>query len=140
MDNYCKTDECSMRMSHVTKGHLCELCGNLGHGRVECGNSYLIERLETYWMDVIKINDRCKFNNCNNKLLHKTEGHTNESKLIRYKKLKCPICRTDNKVDIMQKRISGLSDECCICMDNKVEIYLNDCGHVCLCSSCFHEI
>lgn len=140
MDNYCKVLECQLTNTHVTKGHLCELCGNFGHGRLECGIQILTERLEIYLEDVIKINDRCKFNNCNNKSLHKTEGHFIESSITRYKKLKCPICRKDNRVDTTQKKISGLSDECCICMDNKVEIYLNDCGHVCLCSSCFHEI
>jgi hypothetical protein len=140
MDNYCKVLECPLSNTHVTKGHLCQSCGNFGHGKMECEIPILTERLKRYWDDMIEINDRCKFNNCNNKSLHTTEGHLIQLSLSRYKKLKCPLCRTDNKVDIMQKKISGLSDECCICMDNKVEIYFNDCGHVCLCSNCFDDI
>ncbi len=150
MDKYCRVRGCSMKNTHVTKGHKCEICRNYGHGHLECENLNLRERLELFWQDIMNINDRCNFINCNNRLYHKTEGHqcfncygfghTEDVCIKRFKELKCPICRTDNKIDMSQKKISGLNDECCICMDNKVEIYFNTCGHVCLCSSCFHQI
>jgi hypothetical protein len=49
----------------------------------------------------------------------------------------CPLCRTMNYVPNKQKLISGLEATCSVCIDNKVEIYLPDCGHVCICNTCF---
>jgi len=150
MDKYCKVRNCYNPYIHVTRGHKCELCKEAGHGQFECRFPSLKQRLENHWYDIMKYNDKCNIANCEYRHFHKTEGHpcpncqsvghTLEDCLNRYKSLKCPICRTDNQIDVMQTKISGLSDECCICMDNKVEIYLKECGHVCLCSNCFLQM
>ena len=150
MDSYCKVINCSNPNKHVTRSHICELCGYSGHGFMECRYPIMREELEQYWDDVIKLNDRCNFIDCSNRNYHTTEehlcvncnhkGHSFNTCMLRYKTLNCPICRVENRINIMQRKISGLTDECCICMDNKVEIYFKDCGHVCICSLCFQQL
>lgn len=50
------------------------------------------------------------------------------------------MCREENMVPHDQKKIYGISDNCSICLVNKVEIFLPNCGHACLCIECVQEI
>ena len=36
--------------------------------------------------------------------------------------IKCPICRQSNELDINQKKISGSTDKCCVCLDKEIEM------------------
>lgn len=51
-------------------------------------------------------------------------------------KVTCPLCRQMNTISKKQKPIVGLSDKCCICWENSVQVFFPVCGHVCVCSSC----
>ncbi len=147
MDINCKVIHCRYNNLHTTKGHKCGKCNNYGHGQLECNMLLLRERLRKYWHEEIKENERCNFINCNYRNYHKTLGHEciicyefghiSDNCEKKTKIIKCPICRTDNNIRIKQKKIKGLNDECCICMENKVEVYLDICGHVCICYECF---
>ena len=64
---------------------------------------------------------------------HSNTLHNNTNKNIF---IKCPICRQSNELDINQKKISGSTDKCCVCLDKEIEIFLPKCGHACLCSAC----
>lgn len=54
--------------------------------------------------------------------------------------VKCPICRADN-YGVSMKKIMGLTvtDKCCICLENNVEILLPNCYHCCMCLECLKE-
>jgi hypothetical protein len=147
MEINCKVRECRFNKYHTTRGHRCGTCYEYGHGQLECYDNEKKELLKKYWNDQINNNERCNFANCKYWIFHKKEGHLcdnckefghNIDNCFKIeKKIKCPICRTDNNIKISQKKIIGLEEICCICMDNKVEIYFNGCGHVCLCFDCF---
>jgi hypothetical protein len=152
MENICKVSQCRFKFSHTTRGHKCGICHNYGHGQLECGSIYMIEELKKYWNDTLDENERCSLSDCNDNCYHKTIahpcntctslGHSYQScpNNNQKKTLNCPICRTSNTIKIQQKRIRGLEETCCICMDKKVEIFLEECGHVCICYDCFINI
>lgn len=50
--------------------------------------------------------------------------------------VKCPLCREISFVEPQQVDVTGLTTECCACMDAKASVYLPKCGHVCLCRDC----
>ena len=53
--------------------------------------------------------------------------------------IKCPLCRTViNKNSV--KKVKGSSDICKICFDKEVEVYFNECEHVCVCLECFNKL
>lgn len=51
-------------------------------------------------------------------------------------KVTCPICRTSNTIYTSQKLVKGINEMCCVCMGKNVEVYLPQCGHICLCYNC----
>lgn len=53
--------------------------------------------------------------------------------------LKCPLCRTLNtvrQIDDMP-RLTGLTNNCTVCLFNPVSVAFPSCGHVPLCLSCY---
>jgi phage FluMu protein Com len=144
--NTCYVSKCRFPTSHVTKGHKCGKCNNYGHGIIECGNRHKILKLQEHHSDTIS--NPCTFGGCSYKHLHTTDAHhcskcnqmyhsaiTCPTVLI---ELKCPICKQVNNINFNQKKISGLTETCSVCLDNKVDIFLPGCGHACLCNSCFN--
>lgn len=141
----CKVSECRFSNSHVTRGHKCGKCNNYGHGIIECGNRHKLSELSKY-NDTVA--NECKFAGCNYKHLHTTDAHHCGKCNERYHsiitcplntiKLKCPICTQINNINLHQKKISGSNDTCSVCLDNKVQVFLPDCGHACLCNMCFN--
>lgn len=53
------------------------------------------------------------------------------------KRLMCPLCRTFNTVPPSHKNVVGIDNQCVICWDHQSQIYLPQCGHICLCVECF---
>lgn len=51
-------------------------------------------------------------------------------------KVKCPMCREINDIKVNNKRLIGAEATCCVCMEAKVDVYLQNCGHTCLCTEC----
>ena len=58
-----------------------------------------------------------------------------ESTTSATKSIKCPICRTVGGRG--EAAVKGLDESCNVCWENKVEVYLLKCGHVCLCETCW---
>ena len=151
MNIYCKASNCRFNTTHTTRAHKCGNCNEYGHGQLECYSISSKENLKKYWNDIIDQNERCTIEGCNN-YYHKTIAHPcnicqdyghntdNCPNDNRTKTLNCPICRTLNTIKIKQKKIKGLEETCCICIDNKVEVFLQECGHVCICYDCFISI
>lgn len=148
-NNKCKVKNCRFHTSHTTRSHICGICNNLGHGQYECFDYEKKEQLKEHFNDIIDPEQRCKYN-CDLKLFHKTDAHrcefcfhyghsTNDcpNKII---SVKCPICRTNNTIKASQHKIIGIDIECCICLNNKIEIFFPDCGHICLCYDCFIQV
>ena len=60
---------------------------------------------------------------------------SNILKSLSNQKLKCPLCRatiSGNKINT----IFGIENECNICMDKKVDVFFQECGHACVCLNC----
>lgn len=60
-----------------------------------------------------------------------------EEEIIR--KFQCPLCKTtisSNKIST----IYSMSDSCSICLDNKVNLFFQECGHACVCKECCEKL
>jgi hypothetical protein len=62
------------------------------------------------------------------------EKHSSKQKVV------CPLCRAINHVDKNQPKIRGIDVKCTVCLDRNVQIFLPNCGHVCLCAGCFQKL
>ena len=56
MIKYCKIQKCRFPMSHISNGHLCGSCHNIGHGIVECGQKAAIDYIKTHYNILISYN------------------------------------------------------------------------------------
>lgn len=54
-------------------------------------------------------------------------------------KLKCPTCRSACVVSYDKNKVFGQDNDCIICMQNKINIYL-PCGHINICFECVKKI
>lgn len=150
MNNICRVRECRFKNTHMTKVHICGICHQKGHGQIECSNPFLKLTLADFYDEILDENDRCEYLNCIERNYHKSiahicenckkYGHSNMNCPLKIKEIKCPICRTKNKIPLNQKKVTGIDIECSICLNNKVEIYLNNCGHICICNDCLFRI
>lgn len=147
--------ECRYNMTHTTKGHKCGKCGGYGHGILECRNFSAKEQLKIYFCDIVEPERRCDvpgcdYNQYHTRLAHvcpicdKREPHTKEECPLNPSRnetysVTCPICKAENML-INPRKIYGISDECCICMDNKVDILLDTCNHCCVCLECVKKM
>jgi len=159
--NYCKVTCCRFPHSHVTKGHSCGKCNKYGHGIYECNKPDMKIELSKD-NTLLEPKDYCTIEGCQYKKYHMTNAHQckiclgNHSESLHnidltsnpnannnnindteYNEVECPICRTNNKIKINQTIIKGLTEKCCVCLDKEIEIFLPDCGHTCICKSCF---
>jgi len=48
---------------------------------------------------------------------------------------KCPMCRLEHLPNEIIK-LTGMSEECKICMDNEIQYAFSKCGHACICETC----
>lgn len=53
--------------------------------------------------------------------------------------IKCPLCRTINKINLIQE-INDCEDKCVICYTNNISILFNECKHKCVCKSCYEKL
>jgi hypothetical protein len=145
--NHCKVNGCRYIHTHTTRDHLCGLCKEKGHGQYECCNSGQKLQLLQFHNDVIDPDKRCNLYNCPSPLFHIKDAHHCEYCNIRSHNIHncpnrivsiiCPICREQNNIKGDQKKITGIDNECCICLDKKIEVYFPTCGHVCICFNCY---
>jgi hypothetical protein len=146
---YCKVSWCRFSETHVTKGHKCGVCKQYGHGEIECGSVFYINKLKSYHTDILPAADQCTVTDCKYKEYHKNNAHHCPKCKERFahtiaecrteKIVKCPICRMDNTITDPLK-LFGLNDECVVCCDKNVQIVLPQCKHCCLCQECFDKI
>lgn len=161
----CYVKGCRYNSSHVTMGHQCGGCKEYGHGQHECGSNFLINQLhEEHGKDTLQYHKRCSIYKCRFNWSHSTSSHhcrkcngnhgysncphhpknkknknKQKEKEIEFK-VECPICRKENNIYEDQKKVFGLGENCKICLDNPIQIFLPDCGHACLCLDCLKEI
>jgi len=138
-------------------GHLCGQCKHYGHGRIECNNHILIKNLKDISKnDVLPNSKYCTKQDCQYKHLHTTRAHhcsrcsqnhsVKDCPLIDMRLstdkyiVKCPLCKVLNEINKQQKKIYGSSDDCCICLSNKIEVYFPKCGHICVCLECLNKL
>lgn len=155
---YCTVENCRFSQYHVTSGHKCGKCGQHGHGLMECGSPVKLSKLSSSLSTILPPKLQCNFGECKYKQYHTTNGHQcskckellhssstcpkNISSIAKKTILdiKCPICKQDNKVDKEQQKIFGLTESCVVCLGNKIEVFFPNCGHVCICLSCFEKL
>ena len=147
MNKYCHVNGCNYPLQHVTYGHKCGNCGKYGHGRMECNKPNLIKNLYKYGDYILPKNKRCRIYNCKKKWSHTTETHICETCNNIGKcncdntnlKFLCIICRKENIIKNNQIKIYNSDNKCLICLENNVEIYQPNCGHLCYCIDCFEK-
>jgi hypothetical protein len=156
-ESFCKVKGCRFSSSHITQGHKCGKCNDYGHGMIECSNPVLLSELYSNSMhDFFPKYKYCNFGGCKQSKIHSSEGHHCEGCNERLYsvntcpncapnplhceniEITCPLCKQNNTILSTQKKVYGLSDNCVVCMNNNVEVFLPNCGHVCLCYSCVH--
>lgn len=150
--SYCKVYGCRFSNSHVTMGHICGSCFRSGHGKVECGMEEECNELkEQYGNDKLPDSMHCQITGCIYKWSHITTSHccklcrgnhSQDNCPTKIKKIsvKCPLCQKVNTLLENQMKLFGVNDDCSVCYDNKVEVFLPDCGHACLCIKCKDKI
>ena len=148
----CKVKNCLNYTNHTTNNHKCNKCNNFGHGYSECGNPFLINKLSKFLDEKILKEFQCTFSGCIMKEFHTIQAHScnycgNKLHSIetchlitKIYDIKCPICQKNNIFNKIQKIYTSEKLTCCICYDKNVEIYLPDCGHICLCIECLIKI
>lgn len=145
----CKVQNCRFPHSHVTSGHRCGTCHKYGHGQLECSHSDKINFLKTnYGGEIMPKNKRCSIEGCLNFWSHSKSAHHclhcnnrehgkyNCPHVESYWQVDCPICRKENKINTKQKIIFGSITDCCCCMTEKANVFLPECGHLCICRNC----
>lgn len=148
--NYCKVKNCRFSKSHTTKSHKCGNCHSYGHGEIECDTQIARINLKQYWTDQLPKELYCTFGGCLHYKYHTSDSHHCEFCNNRYHskntcplnilpnimEINCPICKQSNIIQENQKKIFGLTDICAVCLNHNVEVFLPQCGHVCLCVNC----
>ena len=116
MSNICKVLQCRYNKTHVTRGHKCGKCGMYGHGIIECTNTRYLSELHQYYNDVVPVELQCRVENCRFYMYHTIDAHN--CNICKQRDphserncpkntfdIKCPICRTNNKLVGVQKKI-----------------------------------
>lgn len=70
----CRVRGCRFMNSHSTRGHRCGICGEYGHGVMECNNNRSVENLHFYDNEVTP-GERCTFPGCPNPETHTDSAH-----------------------------------------------------------------
>lgn len=147
--SHCKVAYCRFNWSHVTKGHKCGVCGHYGHGEIECYHTVQKNMLVRYHTETLPDDKKCTVPDCEYKDYHTKDAHHcskckqrvahSVAECVTEKTIKCPICRTEDKIKNPTK-IFGLTDKCAICLENNVEVFFTKCNHCCVCVQCFDKM
>lgn len=137
---YCKIQKCRFPDGHVSVAHKCGRCKQSGHGEVECKSSAFKRMLDdnmSFLPNHLPKNLSCQVTDCSTYWQHTTQSHHCSLCGDRHEEAKCgsvikkidgtvicPICKSNNSVNIVSNRIFGISETCKVCLDNEVEILL----------------
>lgn len=158
----CKVNECRFSDSHVTNGHQCGTCKQLGHGQLECADEEAKQALyEATKDDELKVADRCKSIDCKTPKYHKNHAHfCSKCKSFhilqlcpQYNKKKksstvsilysvsCPNCRIISIITTANEPALHIHTDaqCSICADREVNICL-PCKCAKICNTCLDSI
>lgn len=97
----------------------------------------------TLWIERIQSQEENDYDDLPNNILDELIKAFNQSTKNDYQskyQIECPICRTINLITADQKNIYGSSDICSICLENICQIFLPQCGHICLCLICSEKL
>ena len=152
----CRVDGCRYPHSHTTRGHLCSVCRKYGHGRMNCGNKH---NLKIYYNEVLPTDLQCTKEGCKFKMYHSNDAHhcskcfqnhsIHECPRVKFTvniqpklKIKCPICRVYNEIDLGSNinENSENNEFCCVCINKKSSVLFPKCGHICCCFSCVKKL
>ena len=71
----CRVNECRFPHTHTTVAHRCGICGEFGHGQIECQHISLREELVQYHGERINFLRRCTVPNCPHPDTHSSSAH-----------------------------------------------------------------
>lgn len=73
---HCHVEQCRFKWTHVTSGHRCGLCGQYGHGRIECGNAMRRNELAVTWgPNYLPPELQCTLPGCRYARSHTSQAH-----------------------------------------------------------------
>ena len=140
----CEVKGCRHKEDHTTRYHQCGTCGCFGHGRMECGDEYKINRLRRYWCDELPIFKWCRVEGCSSKNEHTTSTHlcdkcNTRGGCVCKVERKCPICRKSQEVD---DEFAIFTDgTCCVCLESSLPLVLfPECRHAAVCKTCVKHV
>ena len=124
-DDHCKITECKYKWSHNTSAHHCRLCDKREHGMSTCPLNRRNKRKAE--------SDSSIYNRWDNdSILFATpkKEETNQSNYC----VKCPTCRAYSNFENITKIF--VDSQCIVCMDEKAQVLLPECSHLCICAIC----
>lgn len=143
----CRVQNCRFPSTHVTLGHQCGTCGQMGHGQIECNDQEAIRRLALF-LDVLPPDERCAVAGCQTSQTHKTVAHHCKQcggcggrhlpLCSLATSCPCPICRAGNPPDLWQTVYTNTV--CAVCFESKPLLILPNCRHAVVCKDCYHQI
>jgi len=147
MIKYCQVKDCRFNYSHTTSGHKCGRCGKYGHGVLECvqNSNEVIRKMNQDYGDKLLPKDmRCTVPNCPTFWNHTIDAHhcVKCDKMSKVEccpneiKLDCPICRQENIINANHIGITGLEQNCVVCLENKANVFFKNCKHINTCINC----
>ena len=162
---HCNKQNCRYADLHTPEGHKCHMCGQ-NHSFANCLERNIISTnsesnsnsdSETQSVEPTELSGSItQFTDIHERIsqlelprnardyfrtiINLTQRNKNQNNQVTYKNIKCPMCRQISIIDSDQKAVFGVSDKCVICFENNSQIFLNKCGHVCICHECFNKM
>ena len=138
----CLIPECNKKRTHMSSAHVCSVCRNRGHSKLECPLITGIQPSQSY--SVISGPYNCQVFGCRNPTSHDTSyHHCDNCKLICHgcsrqaPKIKCPICRRKSIHATIQSSRNLYRHECPICFETTKRMIATVCDHS-ICIDCFN--
>jgi hypothetical protein len=115
-DLHCIVEDCNNKQYHTTDAHHCQRCHiRTTHTPADCNGSSVASTISSTTTTTLA---------------------TNITNVVQKSfDVKCPLCREDNHISKPVK-LYGISDICCICTENVVNVLMPVCGHCCICLDC----
>lgn len=142
----CRVSGCALPLTHVTAGHVCEECGERGHGALECGSAmrkaFLFFQYGSERMPL-----PCPIPGCLSPWTHSGRYHTTVmpqeplSLVGEGKKLRCPICRIESFLPATPEGQSlvFVDASCIVCLEAEPLVIFPVCRHAYMCSACLKK-
>ena len=149
--NICHVNQCRFKRTHVTSGHCCGICGEYGHGQLECYDEYMQKKLRNmYGGDILSEDKQCTVPECKYTWSHitaahhcnlcKKRGHGSIQCPTNTIKLTCPVCREENIIKEEHIGVTGNSDNCVVCLTNTANVFFPSCKHINTCYDCVKQL